>query len=61
MPTKYHLNQNENLYRLEFPFLHQYDVLLAENYTMEVILPYGASDIKFELPFDVDESEIGTS
>ena len=48
MPTKYHMtreSEKDNLYTLEIPFLHQYDVLLAENYTVEIILPYGASDI----------------
>ena len=48
MPTKYHMtreSEKDNLYTLEVPFLHQYDVLLAENYTVEIILPYGASDI----------------
>lgn len=64
VPSKYHLrleDPDEKLYKLEIPFLYNYDVLLAENYTFEVILPYGASDIKFELPFDHDEAEIGTS
>jgi oligosaccharyltransferase complex subunit alpha (ribophorin I) len=48
VPTKYHLTrdlQNDNLYRLEIPFLHSYDVLLAENQTVEIILPFGASNI----------------
>ena len=48
MPTKYHLSRNleqEDAYTLEIPFLHNYDVVLAENYTVEVILPYGAEDI----------------
>jgi oligosaccharyltransferase complex subunit alpha (ribophorin I) len=48
MPTKYHLskaNPEEDLYTLEIPFLHNYDVLLAENYTFEVVLPFGAVDI----------------
>ncbi len=52
VPTKYHLTrdiQNDNLYRLEIPFLHSYDVLLAENATVEVILPFGASDIEVSI------------
>ena len=64
IPTKYHLRQEDSkqgLFKLEIPFLYNYDVLLAENYTVEVILPYGAKDIQFELPFDVDSSEIGKS
>ena len=45
MPTKYHLTRSlddPDLYTLEFDFLHNYDVLLAENYTVEIILPLGA-------------------
>ncbi len=48
MPTKYHLSRNaksEDAYTMEIPFLHNYDVLFAESYTFEVILPYGATDI----------------
>ena len=48
VPTKYHLtreSEGDNLYTLEIPFLYNYDVLLAEEYTVEVILPYGATDI----------------
>lgn len=62
VPSKYHLrleDSNEKLYKLEIPFVYNYDVLLAEDYTFEVILPYGASDIQFELPFEVDKSEHG--
>ena len=49
MPTKYHLRLEDaitNLYKLDIPFMYNYDVLLAENYTLEIILPYGASDIE---------------
>ena len=50
MPTKYHLQRAaEDEYVLELNFLHNYDVLLAENYTFEVVLPYGASDITVSL------------
>ena len=48
VPTKYHLrtvDKSRTEYQLEIPFLYNYDVLLAENYTLEVILPFGASDI----------------
>mmetsp|Transcript_16736 Transcript_16736/g.21151 ORF Transcript_16736/g.21151 Transcript_16736/m.21151 type:complete len:204 (+) Transcript_16736:847-1458(+) len=64
MPTKYHLrleDSSQGIYKLEIPFLYNYDVLLAENYFVEVILPYGASDIQFELPFEVKESELTKS
>ena len=52
MPTKYHLNResrNADSYILEIPFLHNYDVLFAEDYTVEIILPYGATDISVSL------------
>ena len=52
MPTKYHLSrslEDEDSYTLEVDFLHNYDVLLAENYTVEIILPYGASDFKVSI------------
>ena len=49
MPTKYHLTRSlddPDQYTLEFDFLHNYDVLLAENYTVEIIFPFGATDFK---------------
>ena len=54
MPTKYHLSrpaEEDDLYSLDINFLHNYDILLAENYTFEVILPYGAYDIKVSVLF----------
>lgn len=54
MPTKYHLSrpaEDDELYSLDINFLHNYDILLAENYTFEVILPYGAYDIKVSILF----------
>lgn len=35
--------------------MHAYDVLLVEDYTLEIVLPLGATDIQVNLPFDVDE------
>jgi len=49
MPTKYHLSKDEETnegYILEMSFFHNYDVLLAENYFVNVVLPYGAYDIE---------------
>ena len=53
MPTKYHLKQSAsgNQFELSLPFFHSYDILLAENYTVEVTLPLGATDIKVSIPF----------
>ena len=49
MPTKYHLQFDEEIYDgfiLEINYFHNYDVLLAEDYTVNVVLPYGAYDIE---------------
>lgn len=49
MPTKYHLQFDEEIYDgfiLEINYFHNYDVLLAEDYSVNVVLPYGAYDIE---------------
>jgi hypothetical protein len=49
MPTKYHLSRDEEIidgYILEMSFFHNYDVLLAEDYSVNIVLPYGAYDIE---------------
>ena len=64
MPTKYHLTRESDdpdLYTFEFDFLHNYDVLLAENYTVEVILPFGASDFVIDTPIDYDSYHLEKS
>ena len=62
MPTEYHLFQNlENIneHTLEVDFMHCYDKSLTEDYTVRVILPEGASNIRVSLPFEVDDIKIG--
>lgn len=64
MPTKYHLTRgtdDPDLYTLEFDFLHNYDVLLVENYTLEVILPLGTYDFKIETPIDYESYHLEKS
>jgi len=59
MPTKYHLStkiDDPDTYHFNFTYLHDYDVLLAENYTLELTLPYGAHEIEAHVPFDVEQS-----
>jgi len=54
MPTKYHLStkmDEPDTYYFNFTYLHDYDVLLAENYTLELTLPYGAREIEAHIPF----------
>lgn len=55
IPTKYHLTTKDDdldFYMFNFTYLHAYDVLLTEDYTVEVTLPYGAHDIKVSFFFD---------
>lgn len=57
MPTRFHLTESAtvaNLYKLSVPYYHNYDVLLTEDYLVEVVLPLGASDINVNLPFDAE-------
>ena len=64
MPTKYNLRRGEadsSQFHLEIDFLYNYDILLAENYTVEIILPYGASDFEIDLPFDIESTQISHS
>ena len=49
MPTRYHLFQESarsEHYVFNFTFMHSYKDILAENYTLKVILPEGAIDIQ---------------
>ena len=45
---------------LEVDFMHAYDKSLADDYTVKVVLPEGAKDIRVELPseFKVDSITI---
>lgn len=78
IPTKYNLKRDltdPTQHTLTIDFLHNYDVLMTENYTIEFILPYGAKDFKvsfiqmiltliifqIEAPFDIDSQEYDTS
>jgi hypothetical protein len=44
-----------------FTYFHDYDVLLTEDYTVEVILPFGAHDIQAVLPFEMKDQYIDQS
>ena len=46
---------------LEVDFMHAYDKSLVEDYTVKVVLPEGAKNIRIELPseFKVDSIEMG--
>lgn len=61
MPTEKHLFQNPvnpNEYTLEVDFMHAWDKSLSEDYTVRVILPEGATNIKLELPFQVTGADV---
>lgn len=48
------------LYVFNFTYLHDYDVLLTENYTLEIELPFGAKDVQIDAPVKLDESFMTT-
>jgi oligosaccharyltransferase complex subunit alpha (ribophorin I) len=61
MPTRYHLHQDTTNNRYIFNYTFDFDMsnILAENYTLKINLPEGATNIKVHLPFDVDSMEEG--
>lgn len=53
MPTQFHLFQdlkNTNEHTLEVDFMHGYDKSLTEEYSVKVILPEGAKNIRVIMP-----------
>merc|ERR1711935_138023 len=61
MPTHHHLFQDKaqpDRHTLEIDFMHAYDKSLTEDYTVKVILPEGAHDIKVELAGDIEPNSI---
>jgi len=61
MPTEKHLFQSPvdpNEYTLEVDYMHAWDRSLVEDYTVRVILPEGATNIRLELPFQVTGADI---
>ena len=46
-----------NHFVLDVPVLHHYTDILAETYTLKIILPEGATNIKVNIPFEVDQIE----
>jgi len=61
-PT-YHYLYNDNTepdaYYLKQLFSFPFRNIVAEKYELSIILPEGATDIEYDLPFDVDEIEEG--
>jgi hypothetical protein len=47
------------MYKLTIPYYHSYDILLTEEYTVKVVLPMGATNIKIDLPIDVEMTTDG--
>jgi len=37
------------------PFMHNYQTLFTENYELQLVLPMGATNIKVDVPFKVDD------
>jgi oligosaccharyltransferase complex subunit alpha (ribophorin I) len=59
IPTRYHLFQDasKDRYFLNYTFDHDYSEILAENFTLRIILPEGATNVKVHIPFAVDSME----
>jgi len=61
MPTEKHLfinPSNKKEHTLEVDYMHAWDKSSTEDYTVRVILPEGASNIKLELPFQVTGADV---
>ena len=57
LPTKFHVKTNEEgNYRVNLTFGMPYKNMLAKNYTVKIILPEGADNIKVNLPIDTQYS-----
>ena len=57
MPTKYHLYydmMDSDRFIFNYTFMHDYEDIVTENYTLKVILPEGATDIKVNLFFLIE-------
>jgi len=48
IPTRHHLfrNKDDGRYVFNYTFDHDFDSIVAENFTLKVILPEGATNIK---------------
>lgn len=57
MPTRFHIFSEEDApqrYIFNYTFLHDFGNILAENFTLKVILPEGATNIKVLLNHSFD-------
>ena len=46
LPSKFHIYNDKDMYMLNLTYGLPYDDVLAKNYTMKIVLPDGASNIK---------------
>ena len=61
-PTYHYLytqDNNPDQYILKQTFAFPFEDIVAEEYILKIILPEGAKDINYDLPFEVDEVTIG--
>jgi len=59
LPTKNYLSQEESddkKFLLKQKFGFSIDKILCEHYTVKIIFPEGAHDLKLDIPFDVDST-----
>ena len=43
-----------------FTFMHDFSNIVAENYTVKVVLPEGSSEVFIHIPFDIDDQYFET-
>ena len=51
IPTRYHLfkNKEDGRYVFNYTFDHDFDTIVAENFTLKIVLPEGAANIKVNI------------
>lgn len=60
LPSKHYIryrNDDHNVYVFNTQLSHQFREIVAEEFTVKIILPEGADEISVNLPYDMDHSE----
>ena len=57
LPKEHYITQDtqdNEKFTATFTVSHPYDEIVAEDFTLKIVLPEGASEVKLDLPFEVD-------
>ena len=57
LPTKSYVREteNQNEYEVKIGFSHPFEGIVAEEFEFSIILPEGAKDLKFDIPFEMED------